>query len=61
MTADGWSADTMKQGYLSLTAQWIDVRDQGKWVLQSEIVGFWALSGAHSSDNLGCYFVGLCD
>ena len=60
-TADGWSADTTKHGYLGLTVHWIDVTNRSKWVLQSEIVGFWALSGAHSGDNLGCYFVGLCD
>ena len=59
MTADGWSADTTKQGYLGLTGHWIDVTDNGKWVLRSEIVGFQAFLGDHSSDNLGRYCVGL--
>ena len=61
MTADGWSADTMKQGYLSMTGHWIDVTDKGKWLLQSEVVGFMALLGAHCGNNLGCYCVGLCN
>ncbi len=61
ITADGWSADTTKQGYLGLTGHWIDVTGTGKWVLRSEVVGFRALSGAHSGDNLGRYCVGLCD
>jgi hypothetical protein len=61
ITADGWSADTTKQGYLGLTGHWIHLMDTGKWVLRSEVVGFWALSGAHSGDNLGHYCIGLCD
>ena len=32
-----------------------------KWLLHSEVVGFKAISGDHSSWNLGQYFVGLCD
>ena len=61
ITADGWSADTTKHGYLGLTGHWIDVMNTGKWVLRSEVVGFRALSGDHSGYNLGCYCVGLCD
>ena len=61
ITADGWLADTMKQGYLGLTGHWIDVTDKGKWVLWSKVVGFRVLSGTHSGDNLGRYCVGLCD
>jgi hypothetical protein len=61
ITADGWSADTTRQGYLGLTGHWIDVMDSGKWVLRSEVVGFRALSGDHSGDNLGRYCIWLCD
>jgi hypothetical protein len=51
MMADGWSADTTKQGYLGLTGHWIDVMDNGKWLLRSEVVGFWALLGAHHHEK----------
>lgn len=61
-TADTWTADNTKQGYLGLTAHWIDV-DQacGKWALRGEVVGFRLIHGDHSGRNLGRYFVGLCD
>ena len=59
-TADGWSADTMKAAFLGMTTHWIDVKD-AKWKMQSEVVGFKAISGDHDGDNLGCYFMGLCD
>ncbi len=60
MTADGWSANNTKALYLGMTAHWIDV-DKGKWSLQSEVIGFQAVSGEHSGWNLGQYFVGLCN
>jgi hypothetical protein len=50
--------DTTRQGYLGLTGHWIDVMDSGKWVLRSEVVGFWALSGDHSGDNLAVTVLG---
>jgi hypothetical protein len=59
-TADGWSADTTKAVFLGMTAHWIDVKD-GKWKMRSEVVGFKAISGDHGGDNLGHYFMGLCD
>jgi hypothetical protein len=59
-TADGWSADTTKAAFLGMTAHWIDVKD-GKWKMRSEVVGFKAISGDHGGDNLGRYFMGLCD
>jgi hypothetical protein len=43
-----------------MTAHWIEVND-GTWKLRSEVVGFQPISGEHSGDNLGRYFVGLCD
>ncbi|KAF5378162.1 hypothetical protein D9615_007596 [Tricholomella constricta] len=60
-TADGWSADTTKYGYLGMTAHWIDVDDSGKWTLRAEVVGFRLIHGTHTGSNLGQYFVGLCD
>lgn len=61
-TADGWTADNTKQGYLGMTAHWIDVDNQtGKWTLWAEVVGFRLIHGMHSGGNLGWYFVGLCD
>ncbi|KAF8224123.1 hypothetical protein L208DRAFT_1125075, partial [Tricholoma matsutake] len=59
-TADGWSADTTKAVFLGMMAHWIDVKD-AKWKMRSEVVGFKAVSGDHGGDNLGCYFMGLCD
>jgi len=60
ITADAWSADTTKMGFLGMTAHWIEVKDK-KWKLRAEVVGFKALSGVHSGENLGRYAVGLLD
>ena len=57
---DGWLADMTKMGFLGMTAHWIEVKDN-KWKLRAEVVGFKALSGAHSEENLGRYAVGLMD
>ena len=43
-----------------MTAHWIEVMD-GEWKLRAEVVGFQPISGEHSGENLGKYFVGLCD
>jgi hypothetical protein len=43
-----------------MTAHWISVKD-GKWKLKSAVIGFKALSGGHSGENLGRYSVGLLD
>jgi hypothetical protein len=43
-----------------MTAHWIEVKDE-KWELCSEVIAFQPVSGEHSGDNLGRYFVGLCD
>jgi hypothetical protein len=59
-TSDGWTADNTKGAFLGMTAHWIEVKD-GKWKLRAEVVGFQPISGEHSGDNLGRYFVGLCD
>lgn len=60
-TADCWSADTTKVGFLGMTAHWIQVTDDGKWKMRSEVVALKALSGNHGGENLGRYFIGLCE
>jgi len=47
-------------GFLGMTAHWIQVLE-GKWKLKAAVIGFKALSGAHSGENLGRYTVGLLD
>jgi hypothetical protein len=47
-------------GFLGMTAHWIEVKD-GIWRMRDEVIGFKALSGAHSGENLGRYAVGLLD
>lgn len=47
-------------GFLGMTAHWIEVKD-GKWKLRAEVIGFKALSGTHSGENLGRYAGGLLD
>jgi len=32
VTADSWTVDTMKAGFLGITAHWIEVK-AGKWTL----------------------------
>ena len=49
-----------KAGFLGMTAHWIEVKE-GKWKLRGEVIGFKALSGNHSGENLGRYAVGLLD
>jgi hypothetical protein len=61
MTADGWSADNTKAAFLGMTVHWIDVSGSDKWTLCSEVVGFECISGGHDGNNLGRYFMGLCD
>lgn len=50
----------MKASFLGLTGHWIDVKD-GAWELWAEVLAFQALSGNHSSENLGRYLVSLCN
>jgi len=50
----------MKMSFLGMTAHWIEVKE-GKWEMQAGIIGFKALSGAHSGDNLGRYMVVLLE
>lgn len=60
ITADAWSADTTKMGFLGMTAHWIEVKGK-EWKMRSEVIGFKSLSGAHTGENLGRYAVGLLD
>jgi hypothetical protein len=60
ITADGWSADTTKMGFLGMTAHWIKVKDK-EWKMRSEVIGFKALYGVHTGKNLGRYAVGLLE
>ena len=57
---DGWSADTTKMGFLRMTAHWIEVKEK-IWTLRAKVIGFKAISGTHSGENLGRYAVGLLD
>lgn len=53
--------DTMKAGFLGMTAHWpIEVKE-GKWKLRGEVISFKALSGNHSGENFGRYAVRLLD
>jgi len=46
--------------FLGMTAHWIQVKE-GKWKMRAGVIGFKALSGTHSGENLGRYTVGLLD
>ena len=59
-TADGWMVNTMKAVFLGVTAHWIEIK-AGKWKMRAEVIGFRLISGDHSGENLGRYFVGVCD
>jgi len=59
-TSDGWMADNTKGAFPGMTTHWIKVKDD-KWKLRVEVVGFQPILGEHSGENLGKYFVGLCD
>lgn len=60
MTMDGWSVDTTKASFLGVTGHWISVVG-GRWSLRSEVIAFRGISGEHSGENLGKYFVGACE
>jgi hypothetical protein len=59
-TADGWSVDTTCASFLGVTGHWMEVTG-GKWKLRAEVLGFRGVSGEHSGENLGRYFVGVCE
>lgn len=43
-----------------MTTHWIEVKEN-KWKMRAAVIGFKALSGNHSGENLGRYAVGLLD
>ena len=47
-------------GFVGMTAHWIEVKEN-KWKMRVAVIGFKALSGNHSRENLGRYAVGLLD
>ena len=47
-------------GFQGMTAHWMQVKE-GKWKMRAAVIGFKALSGDHSGENLGRYAVGLLD
>jgi hypothetical protein len=55
-----WMADTTKAAFLGITAHWIEIKKEA-WEMHSKVVGFRSVSGDHSGENLGHYFVGVCD
>jgi hypothetical protein len=55
-----WSSDTTKAAFIGVTAHWIEVK-KGSWVMRSEVIGLRSVSGDHGGENLGRYFVGVCD
>ena len=57
-TTDSWTADNTKGSFLGVTAHWIEIKDD-TWKMRSSVIGFKALSGSHSGDNLGRQFVGI--
>ncbi|KAN0081297.1 hypothetical protein V8E55_008921, partial [Tylopilus felleus] len=61
-TMDLWSVDQTKASFLGITAHWITIDESSaKWSLRSQVIAFWAFSGAHTGENIVCYFVGLCE
>ena len=59
-TANSWSVDMTHASFLGVTAHWMEVMNW-QWKLQSEVFGFHGVSGEHSGENLGWYFMGVCE
>jgi hypothetical protein len=59
---DLWSVDQTKAAFLGVTAHWIHTDPKSKkWTLKSQVIAFQGISGAHTGDNIGRYFVGLAE
>lgn len=56
---DMWSVEQTKVSFMGITAHWIHA-DSTAWDLRSKVVGFRAVSGQHTGENLAHYFVALC-
>lgn len=51
LTCDAWQASNA-DAYLACTGHWIE-RVEGKWVLQSALLGFTQMNSAHDGVRLG--------
>ncbi|KIK91933.1 hypothetical protein PAXRUDRAFT_38561, partial [Paxillus rubicundulus Ve08.2h10] len=61
-TTDLWSVDQTKAAFMSITAHWIEKdAKSGAWSLCNQVIAFKGIAGAHTGQNLGRYFVGLCE
>ncbi|KIK91213.1 hypothetical protein PAXRUDRAFT_150008 [Paxillus rubicundulus Ve08.2h10] len=58
-TMDLWSVDQTKVAFLSITAHFIEVKQS--CILCSQVIAFRGISGAHTGQNLGWYFIALCE
>ena len=61
---DLWSIDQTKAAFLGITAHWIDsCKESGSsnWTLHTEVIAFRGISGAHTGENIGRYFVSLAE
>lgn len=59
---DLWTADQTKASFLGITAHWINADTvSSKWTLRTSVIAFRGILGSHSGDNIGRYFVGLCE
>ena len=59
---DLWSVDQTKASFLGITAHWINIDSTpSKWTLRTEVIAFRGISGPHTGDNIGRYFMGLCE
>jgi len=59
---DLWSVDQTKASFLGITVHWIHIDSMSsKWTLRAEVIAFWGILGLHTGDNVGRYFVGLCE
>ena len=45
-----------KAAFLGVTVHWIEIK-AGKWKMRAEVISFRSISGDHSGQNLGRYFV----
>ena len=61
-TTDLWSVKQTKAAFMGITAHWIECHTTtGLWSLCSKIIAFRGIAGTHTGENLGWYFVKLCE
>lgn len=51
-TADCWSSD-FKDGYLGVTAHWIERTAPGVWTLKADLLAYTHLRYSHTGERLG--------